>query len=99
MSKLASQEALTAIQSALDYNPWAVPAEKHPNAEKLLDGAAVRHAVAPADPFKMFVKVNKDKVGFYKRPELNEKASAEAVKWSCAATPQKYRNRVARIYQ
>lgn len=51
-----------------------MPSRAHPNAEKLKDGAIQRMSVSP-DRYSLHVKVNTDKVGFYKREQNDETAS------------------------
>ena len=74
-----------------------MPSAASPNAEKLKDGAIQRMSVSP-DRDARHVKVNTDKVGFYKRAELNERASGSAYIHSTPWEGQFYRQKIARIY-
>ncbi len=74
VSKVVTQEALEAVSQKLVNNVWAIPSRQTPNAEKLLDGAIQRMSVLP-DRYDLQVKANTEKVGFYKRAEVNERAS------------------------
>lgn len=78
VSKVVNQQALEAVTQKLTNNIWAIPSRSSPNAAKLIDGAIQRQSVVP-DRFNLHVKSNTDKVGFYKREELNERASWTAV--------------------
>ena len=76
---------------------WAIPSRLSPNAEKLKDGAIQRMSVSP-DRYSLHVKENTDKVGFYKREELNERTSRFMYLNSTPFETYWYRNKVARIY-
>ena len=78
-------------------NIWAVPSRSSPNAEKLKDGAIQRISVTP-DRNSLQVKMNPDKIGFYKREELNERASRSSYVHSSIWDGQFYRKKIARIY-
>ena len=78
VSRVVNQQALEAITQKLTNNVWAIPSRSSPNAEKLKDGAAQRMSVS-LNRDKPQVSLNPDRVGFYKRPELNERASGSAV--------------------
>lgn len=78
-------------------NVWAVASRSSPNAEKLKDGAIQRMSVSP-DRYNLHVKSNSDKVGFYKRPELTERASSFLTINSLPWDNYEHRNKVARIY-
>ena len=77
VSRVVNQQALEAVSQSLKNNIWAVPSRLSPNAEKLKDGAVQRISVMPRLD-SLHVKVNTDKIGVYKREELNEKASSSA---------------------
>jgi len=92
-------QSLQALQDAMEHNIWAVPARDHPNADRLKDGALQRLATTPNQEH-LQVKANPEKIGFFKREELNEKASSFGVQWSTIWNlPQEHRYRVARVYQ
>ena len=76
---------------------WAVPSRSNPNAAALKDGAIQRMSVVP-DRYSLQVKCNIEKVGFYKRAELNERASASAVVRSVTYDQRWYQDKIARIY-
>jgi hypothetical protein len=65
------------VSLKLRDNVWAIPSSSSPNAEKLKDGAIQRISVSP-NRYSLHLKTNPDKVGFYKREELNERASRTA---------------------
>ena len=63
------------------------------------DGAIQRASVSNNREAQLFVKANPEGVGFYKRPELNTKASSGAAYFSNPwDRTTMIRNRVARIY-
>ncbi len=98
VSKVVTQEALEAITSKLTNNVWAVSSRLSPNAEKLKDGAIQRMSVVP-DSSALHVKVNTEKVGFYKRAELNEKTSRSGYIHSNVWEDNiDFRTKIARIY-
>ena len=97
LTKVVNQQALEAITSKLSHNVWAVPSRTSPNADKLVDGAVQRMSVSP-NRYALHVKVNTDKVGFYKRPELNERASRSACTFANVWDSRWYREKTARIY-
>ena len=97
LSKVVNQQALEAVTQKLSGNVWAVASRSSPNAEKLKDGAIQRMSVSP-DRYNLHVNVNKDKVGFYKRPELTERASGSFYNHSLPWETYEHLNRVARIY-
>ena len=98
VSKVVTQEALETVAQKLKDNIWAIPSRSSPNAAKLKDGAIQRASVAP-DFDNLHVKQNPDMVGYYKRSELNEKASRTAYIHSNIWDNAPHRDRVARIYQ
>ena len=75
LSRVVKEETQAVIAQKLQDNVWATPSRSSPNADKLQDGAVQRKAVTLDEVELNFVKANKDKVGFYKREELNAKAS------------------------
>ena len=97
VSRVVTQEALEAVSQKLVNNIWAIPSRSSPNADKLIDGAIQRLSVTP-DRSALQVKVNTDKVGFYKRAELNERASGSAYLSSNPWDTQTHRHKIARIY-
>ena len=97
VSKVVTQEALEAVSSKLVNNVWAVPSRSSPNAAALIDGAVQRMSVAP-DRDALHVKSNVDRVGYYKREELNERASRSFYIYSNPWDNQWGRNKIARIY-
>ena len=96
VSRVVNQQALEAITQKLTQNVWATPCRSSPNAEKLKDGAIQRISVTP-DRHSASVIENPDKIGFYKRGELNERASQSAYLVSNVWDAQYNRDRVARI--
>jgi hypothetical protein len=42
--------------------------------------------------------LNPEKIGYYKRPEHNVKASTTAHKWMGVSDDKKFRSKIARIY-
>lgn len=97
LAKVVNQQALETITSQLPRNIWAIPSRSSPNADKLIDGAIQRMSVVP-DRHDLDVKVNTDKVGFYKREELNERCSGTAYQYSNVWDAQDKRDKIARIY-
>ena len=77
---------------------WAQPSRAHPNGEKLKDGAIQRASVSTQGEALRYVKANPDGVGFYKREELNVKASGGFYQWSNPWDGQAHRYKIARIY-
>ena len=98
ISRVVTQEALEAVSSKLPGNVWAIPSRSSPNAAKLVDGAIQRMSISP-DRYSLHVKANPEKVGFYKREELNERASRSfyihSNPWD---TTLPFRTKIARIY-
>lgn len=97
LSKVVTQEALEAVSQKLTNNIWAIPSRSSPNAEKLIDGAIQRMSVLP-DRHDLQVKANVEKVGMYKREEINERASRSFYLHSNPWDTQLYRSKIARIY-
>ena len=97
VSKVVTQEALEAVSAKLKNNIWAIPSRSSPNAEKLKDGAIQRMSVMPSR-YDLQVKANTERVGFYKREELNERASRSFYLSSNPWDEQIYRTKIARIY-
>lgn len=97
LSKVVNKEALQVIESKLTNNIWALSSRSSPNADKLIDGAIQRQSVVP-DRHNLHVKENTDKVGFYKREEINERASRSAYIYSNPWDAQDKRDKIARIY-
>ncbi len=97
ISRVVTQEALEAVSQKLSNNIWAIPSRSAPNAEKLKDGAIQRMSVSPHRD-NLYVKMNPDKIGFYKREELNERASKKDHLFSNWWDANQYRTKIARIY-
>lgn len=97
LSKVVTQEALEAVSQKLTNNIWAMPSRSAPNAEKLIDGAIQRASVLP-DRYNLQFSANKEKVGMYKREELNERASRSFYLHSNPWDFMLYRSKIARIY-
>ncbi len=85
------------MSSKLANNIWAIPSRSSPNSKSLLDGAIQRMSVLP-DRNYLHVKANQEKVGFYKREELNERASRSFYIHSNPWDANPYRSKIARIY-
>lgn len=77
---------------------WATPSRRSPNAEQLKDGAIQRASVSASNDELRFTKANESGVGFYKREELNVKASGGSFYWSSPWDTQAQRYKIARIY-
>ena len=75
IATVAKPEAVAVINQKLDMNIWAQPSRKSPNGEQLKDGAIQRQSVSTLGNELKFVKANPKGIGFYKREELNVKAS------------------------
>ena len=88
---------MEAVSQKLSQNIWAIPSLSSPNAEKLKDGAIQRMSVTP-DRYNLHVKMNPNKIGFYKREELNERASSKDHLYSNWWDANQYRSKIARIY-
>ena len=97
VSRVVNQQALEAITQKLTHNVWATPCRSSPNAEKLKDGAIQRISVTPNRHLPQ-VSQNPNKIGLYKRGELNERASQSANLFSFVNDYHPNRDRVARIY-
>jgi hypothetical protein len=99
ISKVVTQDALEVVSQKLTHNVWARNARSSPNAENLKDGAVQRMSVSPSQN-ALHIKANPNKIGFYKREELTERASQGAFTatnvWD---DPNIYRNKIARVYQ
>ena len=98
ISTVAKPEAAAVLNQKLDLNVWAQPSRKSPNGEKLKDGAIQRASVSTSGDELMFLKANPEGVGFYKREELNYKASAGGAMWASPWDMQTQRYKIARIY-
>ncbi len=97
MSAVAKKETMNVVKQALKGNIYAYPSRSSPNAAKLIDGAIQRQSVQP-DRDNLHYKGNVDKVGAYKREELNARASNSSTRHSCIHDSQMYRSKIARIY-
>ena len=97
ISRVVKEETAAALTGKLTNNVWATPSRLSPNGEKLKDGAIQRASVSVQGDALRFVKANPDGIGFYKREELNTKASSGYC-WSSPWDKQDNRYRVARIY-
>ena len=98
VSSCVKPEAVATINSKLDLNIWATPSRNSPNAEQLKDGAIQRASVSTQGDQLMYVKANPEGIGFYKREELNVRASGGAYIWSSPWETQAQRYKIARIY-
>jgi hypothetical protein len=98
ISKVVTQEALEVVSQKLTHNVWARPSRSNPNAEHLKDGAVQRISVSPSQ-HALHIKTNPNKIGFYKREELTERASMGAFTASQVnEDPNIYRKKIARVY-
>ncbi len=97
VSRVVNQQALEAISQKLNGNVWAVQTSLNPNANKLLDGAIQRKSVVP-DSKALHPSVNTDKVGYYKRPQMDESSSRSGLQHSLVWDGLEGRNMIARIY-
>ena len=82
VSTVAKPEAVAVLNNKLEHNVWCQPSRGSPNGEQLKDGAIQRASVMTSGEELRFVKANPDGVGYYKREELNVKASAGSAVWS-----------------
>lgn len=98
VSSVAKAEAAAVLTGKLEMNVWATPSRASPNAEQLKDGAIQRASVSLGDEALRHVKANPKGQGFYKREELNVKASQGALVWSQPQDMQTQRYKIARIY-
>ena len=98
IATVAKPEAVAVINQKLDMNIWAQPSRKSPNGEQLKDGAIQRQSVSTLGNELMFVKANPKGIGFYKREELNVKASKGSAYWLHPWNGQEQRYKIARIY-
>ena len=78
ISRVVKEETAAALTQKLTGNVWATPSRTSPNGAKLQDGAIQRASVSTQGDALMYVKANEAGVGFYKREELNTKASNSA---------------------
>ena len=98
VSSVVKPEAAAVLNQKLDMNVWSQPSRSSPNGEQLKDGAIQRASVSTSGDQLRFVKANPDGVGFYKREELNTKASDGAFYYSDPSQMQTVRHKIARIY-
>lgn len=91
-------EATQICEQKLVNNVWSTPSRGSPNGEKLQHGAIQRMSVSVSRENMRFTHMNPEKIGVYKRPELNTRCSTTAHNWSAPWDTQSYRNRIARIY-
>lgn len=96
--KVVNSEASVICQQQLKRNVWAYNSRCSPNADKLTHGAIQRQSVAVPENRLAFTHMNPEKIGVYKRPELNAKASSTCRNWMAPWDTQLMRNRVVRIY-
>eukprot|EP00347_Sterkiella_histriomuscorum_P017687 403348384 len=97
--KCVNQEALETLATKLEDNPWAMTNRLNPNGEKLQDGAIQRQSVVPNRKL-LHPSMNLEKVGMYKHPEHNEKASGSCYIYSDPREDNmNYRKKVVRIFQ
>ena len=81
ISKVVNAENAAVLSNALERNVWSTPSRRSPNGEKLKDGAIQRASVTDMGNRLHYVAANPDGIGFYKREELNVKASVGSAKW------------------
>lgn len=98
ISTVAKPEAAAVLSQKLDLNVWATPSRKSPNGEQLKDGAIQRASVSTLGDQLRYVKANPEGIGFYKREELNVKASMGSFQSSSPWDMQLHRYKIARIY-
>ena len=98
VSSVVKPEAVAVLNQKLEKNVWAQPSRRSPNGQKLKDGAIQRASVSTSGDQLEYVKANPQGIGFYKREELNVKASGGAFYWSSPADTQEQRYKIARIY-
>ena len=98
LSIVLKAESAAVIQSKLANNIWATPSRDSPNGEKLQDGAIQRASVSVPRDKLAWTHMNPEKIGAYKRPELNTKASITSMKNMAPWDTQMYRHKIARIY-
>ena len=79
--KVVNAESAAVLSNALEGNVWSQPSRRSPNGEKLKDGAIQRASVTSQGNRLHYVAANPDGIGFYKREELNVKASVGNDKW------------------
>ncbi|CDW85115.1 nadh dehydrogenase [Stylonychia lemnae] len=97
VSKVVNQQALEAIQAKLVQNVWAIKTSLNPNADKLRDGAIQRASVSlPRED--IHPSFNTDKVGLYKRPQMDETSSGTAYTQAQISETNYSKNKIARIY-
>ncbi len=77
-------------------NPWLLKRQTSPNVDKLIDGGIQRMAVSPSR-YELHLKMNKEKVGFYKSDELSVRASRTAYIRSNPFEDESYRRCIVRI--
>lgn len=68
------EEASTICKQKMVGNVWAYNSREAPNADRLVHGAIQRQSVSVGMPRAMYTHMNPDRIGVYKRPELNTKA-------------------------
>ena len=98
VSAAAKPEAVAVIAQKLDMNIWAQPSRKSPNGEQLKDGAIQRMSISGDVEERAFVAANPKGVGFYKREELNTRASAGGLYHFAPWDGQEQRYKIARIF-
>ena len=98
LSIVAKAESAALVESKLANNIWATPSRTSPNADRLQDGAIQRASVSVPVNRLAFTHLNPEKIGYYKRPEHNEKCSTTAMKHMAPWDTQMYRHKIARIY-
>ena len=98
VSKAVKSDAVAVLNQKLEHNIWATPSRDSPNADKLKDGAIQRASVSVPEDRLAWTHLNPEKIGSYKRPEHNSRASAGALKWIAPWDDKKFRSKIARIY-
>ena len=91
-------ENQAAIAARLENNPHAVVSRDHPNAEKLADGAVQRGSVMANNDEVRYTSQNPNKIGSYKRAEVNRMVERENIWSSPWDDGARCRNKVCRIY-
>ncbi len=98
VSLAVKADAVVVLNQKLEGNVWATPSRDSPNGERLKDGAIQRMSVSVPEDRLAWTHLNPEKIGSYKRPEHNVKASTTAHKWMGVSDDKKFRSKIARIY-
>lgn len=81
VSRAVKAETVQVCQDKIANSVWANVSRCSPNAPKLLDGAIQRESVSISGDQLRHTHLNPDKIGAFKRPELNTKSSARDAFW------------------